>query len=158
MNKLEIEILPGIGLRSIRFGSSKELVEKVLGQPDERDLIDSEEDILEQALVYHYWDHYLSVFFAGENQDCVVAFETDHLDATLFEQKIFKLTDKQVIDLLKEKRVFEFETEEEPWGEKRLTIGTLGMDLYYEDKQLETLNWSAWYDQNGKMVFPDVES
>lgn len=157
MKKLVISILPGIGLKTIRFGDSRQDVEFQLGQPDERDEIEGEEEnMINPALVYHYWDHYLSIFFGGEKQDSVVAFETDQLDCELFDQKIFKLSAKELVELLKGKKVFEIEEDTEPWGETRLTSAELGIDFYYEGKQLETVNWSAWYDQQGQMVFPDA--
>lgn len=157
MKKISINILPGIGLKTIRFGDSKQDVEFQLGQPDERDEIEGEEEnMINPAMVYHYWDQYLSVFFGGENQDSVVAFETDNLDCELFDQKVFKLSGHELVDFLRGKKVFEIEEDVEPWGETRFTSAELGIDFYYEGKQLETVNWSAWYDQQGHMVFPDT--
>ncbi|MDD2962935.1 MAG: hypothetical protein PHQ65_07155 [Bacteroidales bacterium] len=155
MKKINIEILPGIGIHGLKFGSTKQQVEIFLGLPDERDTIDAEDEMLEEATVWHYWDLYLSVFFSGDNHNQLVAFETDHLEAVLFQKKIFKMNEKQLIDLLKEKKIYDLEEDTEPWGEKRLTFHDLGMDFYYDGNRLETINWSAWYDENNKMVFPE---
>jgi len=156
MNNIIIDILPGTGLTEIHFGASKKEVEEILGQPDEKDIIEDEEDeMLDPATVYHYWDKYLSVFFSGPDQDEVVAFETDHLEALLFDAKVFKLSEKQLITLLKDRNIFDFDEDIEPWGEKRISSQDLGIDFYFENNKLETINWSAWYDQNGKLVLPD---
>ncbi|OFY09087.1 MAG: hypothetical protein A2X11_02290 [Bacteroidetes bacterium GWE2_42_24] len=156
MNTLKIEILPGIGLNGIHFGASKKDVESILGQPDEKDIIeDAEDEMLDTATVYHYWDKYISVFFSGPDQDELVAFETDHLDAILFSSKVFKLSEKQLTVLLKENNIFEFDEDTEPWGEKRISSPELGIDFYFEDEKLGTINWSAWYDQNGKLILPE---
>lgn len=152
---LDIIIQPGIGLENLKFGFNRQQVEAILGPPDERDQIEAEDELLEQAMVWHYWDLYLSVFFGGEKQNTVVAFETDHLNAILFDQKVFKLSENQIIEMVKEKKLYDFEREVEEWGETRLTFHDLGMDFYFNDKKLETINWSAWYDQNGVMVIPE---
>lgn len=152
MSKVSFEILPLKGMPGLNFGDTVQQVEFVLGPPEETDELEDDFDPEGKTLVYHYWDQFITLFFRGKDKPFLISIESDHLDTSIFDQKVFKMNENQITDLFAENKYTEVDTEEEEWGEKRVSVEELAIDFYFEEGVLATVNWSAELDDFGDVV------
>ncbi|NTW33247.1 MAG: hypothetical protein HGB12_11600 [Bacteroidetes bacterium] len=146
----KIEIKIKAGLNNLKFGISMDEVKKILGDPDDTETIEDSEEPTE---VWYYWENGITVFFEGENKKICVCFETDNPDATLFGKKISEIKEKEIADLCRKNGFSDFETEDEEWGEQRISINDAVMDVYFENGDLVSINWGVDYDDDGNPLF-----
>lgn len=133
------DIQLGIGFSSLTFGSSMQDAEKIFGKPEEIILLDEIEDY--QSTVWHYWNCGFSLFFDEKDKKKFSSVEINNAETLLLGQKLFSLTEKQIIELLQKTGVHQYEIEKEEWGEKRLTFDVLNVDFYFEKTQLVSVNY-----------------
>ena len=114
-------------------------VEKVFGKAGESEFLDDIDDW--QSTVWHYWDSGFSLFFDEKNKQMFCCVEIDNPDVTLWGQKIFEFSEKQIVDLFKSKGITSFETEIHEWGEKRLSFDESNIDFYFEKNKLSSINY-----------------
>lgn len=138
MQDIAIYLLKGLG--DLKFGETQKRALSLFGEPDEQeDLFD--ELLNEKSLVCHYWDKGFSLFFKDDSGKTFTCAEVDDKNAILFGVKIFALNEKQVIELFKQNGFILTETEQHPWGEKRLSFDDAFADLYFENGKLVSLNF-----------------
>ena len=133
------EIKPGIGISTLLFGASMAEAESVFGKTEEIQLIDEIEEF--QTTVWHYWTKGISLFFDDKNNQQFNSVEIDNRESKLWGQKIFSLKEKQIIELLTSKGILKYETEQQDWGEKRLSFDEANIDFYFEKNQLICINY-----------------
>jgi len=114
-------------------------VEKILGKPEEIELLDDMEDC--ESTVWHYWDLGFSLFFDENNNKVFGCVEIDNEDTLLWGKKIFSMTEKEIIALFKSKNYTNHETEMHEWGEKRLSFDDANIDFYFEKNKLTSINY-----------------
>lgn len=143
MNMEKLDILIKQGLNELVFGASPEDAEKLLGDPIEIEALakDTDEDL--DAQLWYYEEEGISLFFEGEPDLELTSIEVTDLNATLFGKAIFKMSEKQIIDLMKENGFNDFYQEDEEWGEKLLSFEDALIDFYFEGDKLVSVNWSA---------------
>ena len=151
MNKLTLDIKPKDGFGEINFGFTIEQVVAILGKAEDIEDIQEGEDF--NTVIMNYWNQGLSVFIegSGAEKSIVSCFETDNPNATLFGEKIFKMTEKQIIDLMKANGFKDVETEKEANGEYRLSFEDGLIDFFFEDKDLIAVNWGVLVNERGEI-------
>ncbi len=136
----QIHLLKGFG--SLMFWTLISEAEIIYGKPEEIQVL--EDPILETACtVYHYWDLGFSLFFDNKNQKKLSSVEVDNRDTLLFGVKIFSLTEKELIELMKQNGFTLSDTEKQDWGEKRVSFDEAGLDCYFENNKLVSLNFGV---------------
>jgi hypothetical protein len=136
------EIKLRIGFGDLLFFSTTTEAEKVFGKPEEIQVLD--DSILETSCtVYHYWDKGFSLFFDNKNLKKMSSVEVDNRDSLLFNLKIFSLNEKQLIELLNTNGFKLSDTEKQDWGEKRVSFDDAGLDCYFENDKLVSLNFGS---------------
>jgi len=133
------EIKPVLGLSDLLFGASMLDAEKVFGKAEESEFLDDIEDC--ESTVWHYWEKGFSLFFDEKSEQIFCCVEIDNEEVILWGQKIFDLSEKQIIDLFKSKGISAFETELHEWGEKRLSFDEVNIDFYFEKNKLSSINY-----------------
>jgi len=133
------DIQPGIGFSSLAFGSYMQDAENIFGKPEEIVLLDEIEDY--QSTVWHYWNCGFSLFFDETDYKKFSSVEINNNETLVWGQKMFSLTEKQIIELFQKKGVNQYEIEKEEWGEKRLTFDVLNIDFYFEKTKLVSVNY-----------------
>lgn len=134
-----LEIKPGIGITSLLFGSTMSDAEKAFGQPEDNQLIDDIEEC--KTTVWHYWQNGFTLFFDEQNNQEFNCAEIDNHEALLWGHKIFESREKQIIELFKSKGIIHFETEQQDWGEKRVSFDEANIDFYFEKNKLISINY-----------------
>jgi hypothetical protein len=150
---LSFDIIPMKGLGDLTFGMKAEEVKNILGEPEEIEDIDNSGEF--KTVIWHYWAKGLSVFFDEDNGMKLSSIEVDNSVATLWGNLIFQMTEPQIINLFKEKGYEEVDSEEQDWGEKRVSFDDAMVDLYFEDGDLTSINYGVYLDDFEIAVWPN---
>lgn len=150
--KPEINLLKGFC--TLPFGTSKDVAVEVFGQPEEiQNLTD---DILNNnSMVYHYWNEGYSLFFDTNKDQTFCSVEIDNRDAVLFDTKIFSLKEKEIVELMKKNGYSLSDSEVHKWGEKRISFDEAGLDCYFENNRLVSINFGVLETETNFYYFPN---
>ena len=157
MKQMKMEILLLEGLADLKFGDLPVAVENTLGKPHEIENLGEEADEDLDTILWNYDKEGLSVFFEGKNNHVLSCFETDNEETTLFGKKVFSMTEQEIIELMKEEGLTQIDTEEEEWGEKRVSFDEGLIDFYFQDGKLVTVNWGVFVNEDGEIEEFDEE-
>ncbi len=138
------------GLNTINFGSTIDDVKKQLGEPQE--IQNLSDDILNtSSIAYHYWDDGYSLFFDVLNSKKLNSVELDNKETLLFDVRLFSFNEKELIQLMKFNGYALSETEAHPWGEKRLSFDEAGLDCYFQNNKMSSVNFGIIenFEQSG---------
>lgn len=145
MKTLTLDIKLKKGLGELNFGMTAEKVYKLLGEPDETEILDDEVEI--ETLILHYDDPDISLFFEGEGDEKVlVNIETDNPNALMWGKAVFAMKRADIIALMKEKGYKEMDTEvhednlEYP-DENRVSFDEVMVDFFFEGDILTAVSW-----------------
>lgn len=152
--KKELIINPLKGLNDLKFGSTKNDTEKYFGKPEETEFMEVEEEDLSDADVWNYNDFEFSVFFEKDLDELLTCFDLSNEEAVLFGEKIFDLDKKKVVELMKKNGFSDSESEDEDWGEHRLSFNDAVMDFYFEENKLISISWGVMIDDDYKVQWP----
>jgi len=152
--KQKLDIKPLVGLGDLKFGATKKDVEKAFGKPQETENIEVEDD-LSDAQVWSYEEKGLSVFFENDFDELLTCFDTNNDDFTLFGKNVFDLKKDKIIELMKQNGYSDYESEDEDWGEHRLSFNDAVMDFYFDDQSLVSVSWGVMIDNNNKALWPE---
>ena len=137
---IKIEILPLIGVNELRFGNTKEEIIEVIGATDQFEIIEEEEEVFTE--MYTYPKYKASLFFEGNETEMIfTSCDTENKDVYLFDNKIFDLSEAEIMQLMKEHNFKDLEIDEEEWGEKRISYLDAMMDFYFKDEELISITW-----------------
>ena len=81
--------------------------------------------------------------------------EVDNEDTLLFSAKLFTLKEQQVIDLMKQHNFPLTDSEKQEWGEKRLSFDEAGLDCYFENGRLTSINFGVIDEPNNFDFLPN---
>ncbi len=149
---LEINLHKGFG--SFNFGQTVTEAIQLFGEPEETQTLD-DEILNTSAYVMHYWTQGFSLFFDVLNNKSFSSVESDNQGTTLFGQKIFKLSEKELIALMLSNGFKLSETEQHSWGEKRLSFDEAGLDCYFENSRLSSINFGVITPDEKFAYFPN---
>ena len=153
-----IEIIPEINLLksfcSLSFGAQVNDAESLFGKPEEVQILT--DDIMDTSCtVYHYWQNGFSLFFDNKNSKQFSSVEVDNETTLLFDESVFTLTEKELIELMKKHNYVLTESEQQEWGEKRLSFDDAGFDCYFENNQFKSINFGIIDDLNSFDFLPN---
>jgi hypothetical protein len=145
-----LEIHPKLGTDNLKFGTQIEKVLELVGTPDETTNLDND-DVT--TVVCNYWDKGYSLFFEGDDNPVFTCADIDNHNITLFGKKIFELKKKDIVTLMGANGFANPETEEEVWGETRLSYPDAVIDFYFEEGELNSVSWGADMNNKGEYIF-----
>jgi hypothetical protein len=148
-----IEIKPKLGLSSLHFGASMQEAEKYLGKAEEVEVLEEEDGF--NTSVWHYWQKGYSLFFNAEHNNVFSCVEIDNQDSKLWGVKVFELDEKGLKELFKENGHTNIETEDQEWGETRVSFDDLLVDCYFENGKLISINYGIYIDNNRVLILPN---
>jgi len=136
----KIEILPLTGVNELKFGSTKEEIIEVIGKADKFEIIEEDEEVFTE--VYTYPKYQASLFFEGNETEMIfTSCDTENKEIYLFGNKIFDMSETEIVQLMKEHNFQDMEVDEEEWGEKRISFHDAMMDFYFNDEELISITW-----------------
>ena len=136
------------------FGATKSKAVQVFGEPQEIQQLE-DEVLNNSSVVYHYWDEGYSLFFDNRRNEVFSSVEIDNRESLLFDVKVFTLREKELVALLLNNGHRLCDTEVHQWGEKRLSFDSAGLDCYYENNRLVSLNFGIMETFNSFNIFPN---
>ena len=139
MNKrINIKVLTGFN--ELEFGSSKQDFIELMGTTESIEVIEEEEEFLTEMHTFESLKS--SFFFEGtETEMLFTSCDTDCQEAELFGNKVFTLSEIEIMQLMQEHNFKELEVEEEEWGEKRLSYLDAMVDFYFVNEELVSITW-----------------
>jgi hypothetical protein len=152
IEKPEIQLLAGFC--GLKFGVSKEDAVSFFGQPEEIQQL-NDEVMKNDALVYHYWDNGYSLFFDNKRKQTFTSVEIDNRETLLFNVKLFSLREKELIELMKDNGYAMSDSEVHEWGEKRVSFDDAGLDCYFENNRMVSVNFGIYESGGNFMFFPN---
>lgn len=142
---IEYKIEPGVGMDVLLFGSTDTEITDILGDPAE---IEQDDDDDFPSEMWIYPEHQLTLFMEGSEEKLLICIETNHPDTVLFGKKIFGISEKELMDLMSKNNCGEVETEDEAWGERRISFDDCMLDFYFDNGKLSTANFSVVDDED----------
>ncbi len=137
-SKYQINLLKGFS--DLNFGQSIAEAEKFFGKAEETQELN--DDILETSCtVLHYWDSGFSLFFDNKQSKKFSSVEVDNEETRLFTHKVFDLKEKEMVEVMKDNGFALSDSEQQEWGEKRLSFDEAGLDCYFENGKLSSINF-----------------
>ena len=107
------------------------------------------------SLVYHYWDQGYSLFFDSNKNQSFCSVEIDNKNCLLFDIKLFSLKEKEIILLMQQNGFNLTDTEQHNWGEKRISFDEAGLDCYFENNKLMSVNFGLLETDSNFYYFPN---
>jgi hypothetical protein len=138
MKKVEIKLLTGFN--ELLFGSAKHEIIEALGTADQFETIEEEDEVFTEMHTYN--DLKSSFFFEGNETDMVfTSCDTENENALLFGNKVFEMSELEIKQMMREHNFKDLETDEEEWGEKRLSYMDAMVDFYFDNEELISVTW-----------------
>ena len=129
-----IDIKKGLG--DIQFGMSVDQVVNIMGPAEDVETIDNAVD--EMTTVLHYCDGLLTLFFEGDLPE-LSCIDTSVDTCTLFDQPVFELEEKEIVQMMVEHNYCEEDADEEAWGERRISFGEGNVDFFFDEGELTSI-------------------
>ena len=142
------------GFCGLNFGADTQAATAFFGEPEEVQTL-KDEILGNSSLVYHYWSMGYSLFFDENKDQRFCSVEIDNKESLLFQVKVFDLREKEMIALMKDNGYTLSDTEVHEWGEKRVSFDSAGLDCYYENNRLVSLNFGIPEPENPFSYFPN---
>ena len=148
----EIKLLKGFC--NITFGETPDSIRKTFGEPEE--IQDLNDEILNtSSRVFHYWDLGFSLFFDMHKNQTFCSAEIDNKETLLMGEPIFKLNEKELTEFMK-KLGFSFsDNETHEWWEKRLSFDEAGLDCYFQNNKMVSVNFGITENGDNYYYFPN---
>lgn len=141
----EIKLLKGFC--NVNFGEPLPNVKKIFGEPEE--IQEMEDAVLETSTtVYHYWDQGFSLFFDNTRNHAFCSVEIDNRETVLLGTLIFNLKEKELVDFMKTNGYGLSDVETHEWGEKRVSFDSAGLDCYFENNKMVSVNFGVVDNDN----------
>jgi hypothetical protein len=150
----ENEIILGTGMGPLRFGTTMDEVRTLVGEPEEIEESDDDDEFEHQAWNYHEDDYLLSLYFDREDDFRLSCIETDHPGMRLFGEGIFGMSIDALQALMQRHGLASPETETMEEGQVRLSYEKEMIDLYFEEGQLQFINFGVFIDEDLNVQWP----
>ena len=124
------------GLGDIHFGMAVEDVVAMVGEAEEVECVENALD--EPTTVLHYEEHCLTLFFEGENP-VLKCIDLSLEDSTLFGEKPFEKSEKEIVRLMVENNYYEQDADNEAWGERRISFNEGNIDFFFDHDELTSI-------------------
>ena len=131
------EIILKEGFGELRFGMQINQVINLIGNPSEVEEIG--EDLEMPATVLYYEEKRLSLFFENLDQEKLSCINIETEDILLFGKQIFGKTSKEIVELMRENKIFEQTMDKEEWGEERISYEEYAIDFFFLDDKLNSV-------------------
>ncbi len=152
MKKFDLIIKPKEGIGDLKFGTPLEEVIKKVGEADEVEDF-NDEDCFNTKLL-SYTEDEVDLFFEGSNNFVFSAISIDNREATLYGKKVFELSEKEIVNLMKQNGYnLSDTTVDEEFCEKCLSFEEAYFDFYFNnDNELISLNFGVLVSDDGKIL------
>ncbi len=145
-------IVPGEGLDALQFGLTRDEVKKLLGNPDEVEVIENDEDA-DKTEQWHYDELELSVSFDEIDNWVLTSIAVSGADYLFDEQPLMGLTMEEVLEFLEESDLGDPEGEELDTDEIGVKVEVISfpennITFWFENQIPNEVQWSPFLDED----------
>ncbi len=149
-----MDIKIGIGLDLIKFGMDRTDVQKILGEPTEKELFSYSEDEDDLTEVWHYDEQEMSLSFDEADDWRLIMIAGSDESFRLNGKEVVGKTLDEVADLLKEVGHIDFDVEEVSENDKVIKLEAESLNIWFDADEASELQWGPkWSDENTP-IFP----
>lgn len=141
-------ILPGIGIGELLFGSTRDEARKALGDPTA--VAESEDG---EGEIWLFEKFATAISFAPFEELRFVSCETFHPRALIAGETFIGLPRAEVEAALARMQIDDFEVEGE-----QIRIGTLALHFWLSDGAVESIGWGVLVTPEGEVLWPERDS
>lgn len=131
------EIILKEGFGELRFGMQINQVINLIGNPSEVEEIG--EDLEMPATVLYYEEKGLSCFFENLEQERLSCINIETDEIFLFGQQIKEKSSEEIVELMRENKIFEQTMDKEEWGEERISYEEYAIDFFFLENKLNSV-------------------
>jgi hypothetical protein len=151
MKKEIKEIIPGVGLGTLKFGMTRDDVKKLVGKPDEiENLPGFEEEVNDELESWHYDEHEFSLVFDADYDWRLVSIAVSDPYFTFHGKSIIGMDKQETLDLLSNLGI-EISNEEDLSDEENPDLELI------ESEDAGLMVWFANDEVIEIQILPDVE-
>ncbi len=148
----ENEITLGTGMGPLKFGATMDEVRALMGEPEE--IEESEEDDEFEHQAWNYLEEGYSLYFDREDDYRLSCIETDHPGLRLFGEPIHGKSQVAIEELMRRHGYDNPETERMETGEVRLSFEKEMIDLYFDEDELQFVNFGVFISDDLDVQWP----
>lgn len=152
MSNFSYEIKAGKGISNITFGSKRDQLKQILGEPTEKELYNATEDEDYQTEDWHYDALETSFSFDEEDGWRLTTVATSSPEASIKGKKLIGLSVDEALTETESLNLGENYLEdfsEEGENQKLISFLDAGINLWFEDDVLSEIQWSVlWSDED----------
>ena len=137
-NANTIDLIPLKGVNQLYFGATMLDAEAEFGKPADVETLDELPEY--KSIVWHYWGRGVSLFFDDNERNTFSCVEVDGKHATLWGHKPFEMNEKSLLKLFADHGYTEVDTEDQPWGERRVSVDDATVDMYFDKGVLMSIS------------------
>jgi len=151
MKKEIKEIIPGVGLGTLKFGMTRDEVKKLVGKPDEvENLPGFEEEVNDELESWHYDEHEFSLVFDADYDWRLVSIAVSDPYFTFHGKNIIGMEKQETLDLLSNLGI-EISNEEDLSDDENPNLELI------ESEDAGLMVWFADDEVIEIQILPDVE-
>ncbi|MBP6234993.1 MAG: hypothetical protein KA270_00080 [Saprospiraceae bacterium] len=151
MKKEIKEIIPGVGLGTLKFGMTRDEVKKLVGKPDEvENLPGFEEEVNDELESWHYDEHEFSLVFDADYDWRLVSIAVSDPYFTFHGKNIIGMDKQETLDLLSDLGI-EISNEEDLSDDENPNLELI------ESEDAGLMVWFADDEVIEIQILPDVE-
>ena len=149
------KILPGIGFDKIRFGSTRDQISILLGDPDEAVLNNDEDGETE---TWHYDDLDLSLLFDCEEDCRLTALSITSVDYSLNGKVLIDVRLTQLYHELDQMGYDDIDTEDISVDDESdmlmVSVDEVAVNFWIEDDMVKEIQWAVLLNENQEICWP----
>lgn len=148
----EHEIILGQGMGPLKFGTTRDEVRALMGEPEEIEESEDDDEFEHQA--WNYLDEGYSLYFDREDDYRLSCIETDYPAMHLFGEAIHGKSVEEIQDLMRRNNLDDPEVEKMDTGEVRLSYEEQMIDLYFDEDELQFVNFGVFINDDMEVQWP----
>lgn len=149
-----MEIKIGIGIDKVKFGMERSEVLQILGEPSEKELFSYSEEEDDLTEVWHYDDHEMSLSFDEADNWLLIMIAASDDSFVLNGKEIIGQSYEQVLSLLKEMGMSNFEEEDISEFDKVLKVEDESLNIWFDNNEASEIQWGPKWNDDDTPIFP----
>lgn len=152
----------GKGLGDLQFGMSREDFKKIMGEPDEVEVIENEEMPEDQSEAWHYDEVELSASFDKMEDWRLTSLAVSSDDYTFEGIDLIGLSQQEVMNQIEMMDLGDISleelSEEEENSQQIATLLDVSLNLWFDNGILSEIQWGPyWDDDEEELIWPGEE-
>ncbi|WP_424961158.1 hypothetical protein [Ekhidna sp.] len=159
MEKVQVEILPGVGLGKLKFGMSREEIKTMLGEPDHQEVTHYGDDESDKSDAWEYHPLRLDLSFEEAEDWRLTIISVSSEDYLFKGSSLIGLNQEELMEELELQGVSDLEIEDlssEDHPEQLLISSqSLGINFWLHKDILEEIQWGPLFEDEHTIRWPE---